>query len=82
MPIHDWTKVKPGVFHALHHGWIEEIASALNAGLLPPDFYALPKQREGGFGPDVLALFVESAVVASVTGSSRRMTRLRITASL
>jgi len=57
MPVHDWTKVEAGVFHAVHHGWIEDIARALNGGLLPPEFYALPEHRGGGFGPDVLTLF-------------------------
>lgn len=56
MPIHDWTRVEAGIFHAFHHGWIEEIARALNRGLLPPDYYALPEQRAAGFGPDVLTL--------------------------
>jgi hypothetical protein len=40
----------------MHHGWIEEIARALNRGLLPPEYYALPEQHAAGFGPDVLAL--------------------------
>ena len=26
MPIHDWTRVDAGIFHAFHHGWIEEFA--------------------------------------------------------
>ncbi|MBX7103028.1 MAG: DUF4058 family protein [Gemmataceae bacterium] len=56
MPIHDWTRVKPGIFHVLHHDWITEIARALNQGVLPADYYALPEQRVGQFGPDVLAL--------------------------
>lgn len=56
MPIHDWTRVDAGIFHALHHGWIEEIARSLNRGLLPGDYYALPEQFAGPFGPDVLAL--------------------------
>lgn len=56
MPIHDWTRVDAGIFHAFHHSWIEEIARALNRGLLPPNFYALPEQIAGGLGPDVLAL--------------------------
>src|SRR5262245_55502153 len=56
MPIHDWTRVDAGIFHAFHHGWIEEIARALNRGLLPSDYYALPEQHAAGFGPDVLAL--------------------------
>jgi hypothetical protein len=56
MPIHDWTRVEAGIFHAFHHSWIEEIARALNFGLLPSDYYALPEQFAAGFGPDVLTL--------------------------
>src|SRR5579872_6287779 len=56
MPIHDWTKVEAGIFHAFHHGWISEISNALNSGLLPNDYFALPEQVAAGFGPDVLAL--------------------------
>src|SRR5262249_45154712 len=56
MPIHDWTRVNAGIFHHFHHGWIEEIARALNRGLLPPDHYALAEQIAGGLGPDVLTL--------------------------
>jgi hypothetical protein len=26
MPIHDWTRVEPGIFHAFHHDWITETA--------------------------------------------------------
>jgi hypothetical protein len=26
VPIHDWTRVDAGIFHAFHHGWIEEIS--------------------------------------------------------
>jgi hypothetical protein len=56
MPIHDWTRVDAGIFHAFHHSWVEEIARALNLGLLPPDYYALAEQHAAGFGPDVLTL--------------------------
>jgi hypothetical protein len=56
MPIHDWTRVDAGIFHHFHTLWIAEIASALNAGLLPPDFYALAEQIAGSLGPDVLTL--------------------------
>jgi hypothetical protein len=24
MPIHDWSRVEAGVFHAFHHDWITE----------------------------------------------------------
>ncbi|HYT95428.1 MAG TPA: DUF4058 family protein [Gemmataceae bacterium] len=56
MPMHDWTRVEAGIFHAFHHSWIEEIARALNRGLLPRDYYALPEQQAAGFGPDVVTL--------------------------
>src|SRR2546427_1471057 len=56
MPIHDWTRVLAGIFHAFHHDWITDIARALNRGILPEDYYALPEQHAAGFGPDVLAL--------------------------
>jgi hypothetical protein len=54
--MHDWTRVDAGIFHAFHHSWIEEIARALNRGILPADYYALPEQHAAGFGPDVLTL--------------------------
>ena len=56
MPIHDWTRVNAGIFHDFHHDWITEIARSLNRGLLPADYYALPEQIAGDFGPDVLTL--------------------------
>lgn len=56
MPIHDWTRVLPGIFHDFHATWIVEIEKSLNEGLLPPDYYALAEQIAGRIGPDVLAL--------------------------
>jgi hypothetical protein len=56
MPVHDWTRVEAGIFHAFHHRWISAISDALNQGILPPEYYALPEQHAAGFGPDVLAL--------------------------
>jgi len=38
MPIHDWTRVSAGTFHAFHHFWFGEISKGLNAGILPPDY--------------------------------------------
>jgi hypothetical protein len=60
MPMHDWTRVEAGIFHAFHHRWISAISDLLNTGLLPPDYYALPEQQAAGFGPDVLTLQDES----------------------
>lgn len=56
MPIHGWTRVDGGIFHAFQHDWITEISRALDRGLLPADYYALPEQIAGGLGPDVLTL--------------------------
>jgi len=56
MPIHDWTRVEAGVFHHFHQAWILAISRALNAGVLPPEYYALAEQIAGGLGPDVLTL--------------------------
>jgi hypothetical protein len=56
MPVHDWTRVDAGVFHDFHNAWITHLREALNAGLLPPDHYALGEQIAGGLGPDVLTL--------------------------
>lgn len=56
MPMHDWTKVIAGIFHDFHHEWISTIRNALNAGLLPADYYALAEQAAEGPIPDVLTL--------------------------
>ncbi len=56
MPIHDWTRVDAGLFHAFHHEWITSLSAALNAGVLPSDYYALPEQTIQGPIPDVLTL--------------------------
>ncbi len=58
MPMHDWTKVASGTYHAFHNAWITHLQEALNGGLLPEDYYALGEQRVGSFGPDLLALHV------------------------
>jgi len=56
MPIHDWSRVDAGIFHHFHHGWIGEIARALNRGVLPDDYYAMAEQHTTHFGPDVPTL--------------------------
>ena len=53
MPIHDWTRVDAGLFHAFHHRWIDALCDALNGGVLPADYFALPEQRIQGPIPDV-----------------------------
>jgi Protein of unknown function (DUF4058) len=44
MPIHDWTRVDVGLFHAFHQGWISALSCALNTGGLPPEYFALIEQ--------------------------------------
>lgn len=56
MPIHDWGRVKAGIFHDFHHALVEQIKRDLNAGILPGGYYAMAEQIAGGLGPDVLAL--------------------------
>jgi Protein of unknown function (DUF4058) len=56
MPIHDWTRVDAGLFHAFHQSWIVTLSQALNSGALPPDYYALPEQTIRGPIPDALTL--------------------------
>jgi hypothetical protein len=56
MPVHDWTRVDAGLFHAFHQRWISALCDALNSGVLPRDYFALPEQNIRGPIPDVLAL--------------------------
>jgi hypothetical protein len=45
MPVHDWTRVDAGLFHAFHQWWICSLCDALNLRGLPSDFYAIPEQN-------------------------------------
>ena len=56
MPMHDWTRVEPTIFHHFHQRWAAAIADALNAGRLPTGLSALIEQHSGGLVPDVLAV--------------------------
>jgi hypothetical protein len=56
MPIHDWTRVDPGIFHDFHQAWTIEIRNALNGGGLPPGFFAMAEQIVSGPIPDVVTL--------------------------
>jgi len=42
--MHDWSRVKAGTFHNFHFLWIAAIMNRLNAGLLPPNYFAMAKQ--------------------------------------
>jgi hypothetical protein len=56
MPVHDWTIVDAGIFHAFHTTWITGLYTALNSGLLPKGYYALSEQHTGHGVADILAL--------------------------
>lgn len=56
MPVHDWTRVDAGIFHAFHVAWIPRIQEILNTGLLPEGYYALAEQQAGRRIADVLTL--------------------------
>ncbi len=59
MPVHDWTIVDDGLFHAFHTIWIGELNLALNSGLLPSGYYALPEQHTGYGIADILTLHAD-----------------------
>ncbi len=56
MPMHDWKRAPPTIYHHFHQQWTISICNALNAGLLPPGFSALVDQYSSGLYPDVLTL--------------------------
>jgi len=56
MPVHDWTRVTPVMFHDFHGSWITHLKEALNGGLLPESYYAASEQSASEAIPDVLAL--------------------------
>src|SRR5436305_1939321 len=40
MPMHNWTRVPPPVFHGFHIAWVGALTGALNNGVLPPSCHA------------------------------------------
>jgi hypothetical protein len=70
MPVHDWTRVYAGLFHHFHQRWIQALCDRLNAGGLPPGYYALSEQVASGPVPDVLALHLGARPAAQSSSSS------------
>ncbi len=62
MPIHDWTRVGSHQFHDFHQSWTIAIRNALNAGRLPPGYFAMVEQKAGGPEADVITLELASRV--------------------
>ena len=57
MPIHDWTRVDAGIFHAFHHEWITELSRAESRHFARQLLcMRCPEQHAAVFCPDVLAL--------------------------
>jgi hypothetical protein len=84
MPVHDWSRVDAGTYHAFHLAWLGQLQAALNGGVLPPDFYALAEQHAGAAIPDMLTLHaagpgngfhLPAGRVATVTKSRPRVER-------
>ena len=61
MPIHDWTRVDAGTFHAFHTAWVTHLSESMNGGLLPSGYYAMPEQHVGRSIADVLTLHAGGA---------------------
>jgi hypothetical protein len=61
VPVHNWTLVDDGIFHAFHTLWIASVNAVLNDGLLPKGFYALPEQHAGASIADILTLHASEA---------------------
>lgn len=74
MPMHDWTRVAAGIYHAFHSSWIQEMHKALLKAL-PPDYYCLPEQQAAGFGPDILTLKSNDVSGYSSPGSTATLTK-------
>lgn len=55
MPLHDWTRVKAGLFHHFHNMWLGYLVDALNDGRLPGGYFAVTDQRVGIHIPDISA---------------------------
>ena len=70
MPIHDWTRVDSGLFHHFHENWTTVLCTALNAGGLPPDYFALLEQNIRGPIPDVLTLQLAPGTARPSEGSA------------
>jgi hypothetical protein len=56
MPMHDWKRVTPTLYHHFHQQWTVSICDALNGGLLPQSYSALVEQYSSGLDPDVLGV--------------------------
>ena len=75
MPMHDWKRVAPTIYHHFHQRWTISICDALNGGLLPQGYSALVEQYSSGLYPDVLAVQRRNS---TPTGSGVETTTLEV----
>lgn len=68
MAVHDWSRVKPGIFHDFHNAWITHLKETLNGGLLPKGYYALSEQHAGRVIADILTLHDDAPIDARPAG--------------
>jgi hypothetical protein len=68
MPIHDWTRVRANRFHDFHQSWTIALRNALNAGRLPPGYFAMVEQQTGGPEPDVITLELKAPAGPAAPG--------------
>lgn len=61
MPIHDWTRVPAGTYHAFHQDWTIELCRTLNRGVLPQGFEAAPEAKVSGWEPDAVTIQYQDA---------------------
>ena len=66
MPMHDWTRVEPTIYHHFHQQWTCKICDVLNAGLLPAGFSALIEQHSGGVVPQRMRRRLQVSGTATV----------------
>src|SRR5262249_28394616 len=69
MPMHDWTRVKAGTYHNFHYRWVAAVMDRLNAGLLPPGYFAMAEQIIGRPETDVVALETTSRTKRPPSGN-------------
>lgn len=82
MAIHDWTRVDDGIFHAMHVNWTVELAKALNHGVLPAGYYALPEQIARDIHPGVLTLHAPPSEERSGSVATLERPRTHVVLSL
>ncbi len=78
MPMHDWTRVEPTIYHHFHQQWTAEICKSLNP-LLPPGLSALIEQSTGGVEPDVLTVERRRKPKRPRPGGTATLPRTRLT---